>query len=251
MHVRSWLDSAALTVSLIVLCSLMIPAVLRARYEARKLQCANNLSETGQLLFQYAMRQSNQRFPHIAKSGPEAFSGMFVVRLQELGLAPRSNTLKCASLLQADDCNASVPLPIPTLREIQVAANDKLHCWKCKLGGDYAYNLGVIENDHLVAPRHDGNSHFAILADAPLFNKLGDELLAHEGAGINILFDDGHVRFVTAHRILHPNFVGDHPFRNLLGAHEAGVISSDASLAPSQFPPIADTAEPIFDVKSF
>ena len=95
---RTWLDSMALTVSLVVLCSLTIPAIVRARYESRRAQCATNLRDTGSLLFQYAMRQPSRRFPFVSSNGPEAFSGMYVVRLSESGLVPSSRMLRCASL---------------------------------------------------------------------------------------------------------------------------------------------------------
>ncbi len=235
---RSWLDSMALTVSLVVLCSLTIPAIVRARYESRRAQCATNLRETGSLLFQYAMRQPSRRFPFVSSRGPEAFSGMYVVRLNESGLVPSSRMLRCASLN-----GVSRPLPkviaIPSVEQLHTATPSQLDCWKCNIGGDYAYNLGVFEDEQLVAPKNVGSSHFAILADAPVFVNNSEELLAHDGKGINLLYDDGHIGFLRSSCFTSHELTVDNPFRNFHGAHEAGIGISDASLAPSQFPPIA------------
>ncbi len=235
---RSWLDSMALTVSLVVLCSLTIPAIVRARYESRRAQCATNLRETGSLLFQYAMRQPSRRFPFVSSSGPEAFSGMYVVRLSESGLVPSTRMLRCASLT-----SPSRPVPkvmaIPSVEQLHTATPSQLDNWKCNVGGDYAYNLGVFEDEQLVAPKNVGSSHFAILADAPVFVNNCEELLAHDGKGINLLYDDGHIGFLRSSCFTSHELTLDNPFRNLHGAHEAGIGISDASLAPSQFPPIA------------
>lgn len=235
---RTWLDSMALTVSLVVLCSLTIPAIVRARYESRRAQCATNLRDTGSLLFQYAMRQPSRRFPFVSSSGPEAFSGMYVVRLSESGLVPSSRMLRCASL---NGVNRPLPkvIAIPTVEQLHTATPSQLDCWKCNVGGDYAYNLGVFEDEQLVAPKNVGSSHFAILADAPVFLNDCEELLAHDGKGINILYDDGQVRFLRSSCFASQELTLDNPFRNFHGAHEAGIGIRDASLAPSQFPPIA------------
>ncbi|MFO0939541.1 MAG: hypothetical protein U0930_02120 [Pirellulales bacterium] len=240
---RSWFDSAALTISLVVLCSLTIPAMVRARYESRRAQCAYNLRETGSLMFDFAMRQPDRRYPFVAKNGPEAFAGVYVVRLMENGLLPPTRTLRCASMVGMERVHQpavmSSVIAVPSLEQLHQASQQQLECWQCSLGGDYAYNLGVFEDDELVAPKNVGSSHFAILADAPWFEDDVDQLLAHDGKGINILYDDGQVRFVRSDWITSRDPVADHPFRNLRGDREAGIGISDASLAPSQFPPIA------------
>ncbi len=236
---RNWFDSAALTVSLVVLCSLTIPAIVRARYESRRAQCADNLRETGSMLFDFAMQQRDRRYPFVARTGPEAFAGVYAVRLMENGLMASARSLRCASMIGVERFNQPAVMTIPTLEQLHHASPQQLECWQCSLGGDYAYNLGVFEDDELVAPKNLGSSHFAILADAPWFEDDVDQLLAHDGKGINILYDDGQVRFVRSDWITSKEPVPDHPFRNLRGDREAGIGIQDASLAPSRFPPIA------------
>lgn len=237
---KNWMDSLVLMGCLIVMCSLTIPAIVQARFESRRAQCAINLKDSGQLLFQFAMQRPDRRYPHVAKNGPEAFSGVFVVRLNEAGLVPEARMLKCASLIGQERPSQSVLTSIPTVKQLQVATPGQLDCWKCNLGGDYAYNLGVFEQDQLVAPKNIGSSHFAILSDAPLFTEDCDQVIAHDGKGINILYDDGQVRYVRSGWIQSKNLTSaDHPFRNMLGVRGAGLSISDAALAPSQFSPIA------------
>lgn len=237
---RRWIDSAALTVSLVVLCSLTIPAIVRARYESRRAQCAFNLRETGFMLFEYAMKQPDNRLPFVARSGPEAFAGVYVVRLNESGLTLPRHALRCASMIGVERPNASpMVMTVPTIEQLYSASQQQLECWQCSLGGDYAYNLGVFEDDELVAPKNVGSSNFAILADAPWLDDDIDQVLAHDGKGMNILYDDGQVRFVRSDWISSKDPIADHPFRNIRGDREAGIGIMDASLAPSQFPPIS------------
>jgi hypothetical protein len=132
-------------------------------------------------------------------------------------------------------------------------AVDELLQWQRSLGGDYAYNLGVSEMGNARAPKCEGRSHFAILADAPVMDAVagspvidGEQYIAHEGKGINVFYEDGRVVFVTTANLFE-TFPGgtstalvDHPFRNQHGQHELGLHPQDASLAPSHFPPLAN-----------
>jgi prepilin-type processing-associated H-X9-DG protein len=237
---RSRMDSAVLTVSLTVLCCLTIPAIARIRFESRRAQCADNLRHTGQSLFEYAMRRSDSRFPFVPGTGPAAFSGVFVIRLNDEGLLPNGRLLPCASMLGIERPLIATSVVVPTLEQLHSASNTELECIKCALGGDYAYNLGFFEKGELVAPKNTGSSHHALMADAPRFEVDAVQVVAHDGKGINILYSDGHVRFVNSQWIWSGESA-DHPFRNMLGAHEAGLSNVDASLAPSQFPPLLRT----------
>jgi hypothetical protein len=48
----------------------LMPAIVRARFESRRAQCAENLRQTGQALFEYALRRPDRRFPPVASSDP-------------------------------------------------------------------------------------------------------------------------------------------------------------------------------------
>lgn len=237
----SWLDSTVLVASLTIFCCLAIPAIVRARFESRRIQCAENLRQTGQALFTYALHRPDRRFPYVASSGPEAFSGVFVIRLNDDGLLPMGRLLPCASMLgiqraTIDSNVVSSRVPLPSLEQYCSASQTEQENVKATVGGDYAYNLGFFENNELVAPKNEGSSYYAILTDAPFISDENDRIVAHDGKGINILFDDGQVRFVNSQWVLSGEAI-DHPFRNMLGYREAGIHSRDASLAPSHVPP--------------
>ena len=70
------------------------------------------------------------------------------------------------------------------------------------------------------------------MADAPSLQLAGYRSTNHGGSGVNILYEDGHIRYVVEYRI-----EGDDPFVNRLGWMEAGVDADDAVVAPSFAPP--------------
>jgi len=65
-------------------------------------------------------------------------------------------------------------------------------------------------------------------------------LRSHGGNGINVLFEDGRVQFVTLSAI---DELPDHPLLNHRGLREAGVNIDDASLAPSWSAPFIDAVQ--------
>ncbi len=235
----SWWDSTVLTLSLTLLCCLVLPAIVKARFESRRVQCANNLRNTGYSLVDFALNNPEQRFPQVDISGRGGFAGVYAVRLKSSGFPIVPAQLQCPSLIGWRTESGSMLLPtIPTLNEIHELALTEFRFLQRVVGGDYAYNLGVIEKQCLVAPRYEGRSHFAILSDSPVFQDGRERLTAHDGRGINILYEDGHTSFVGAPSIIYTGQVSDHPFRNAHGIHAAGLTPQDACLAPSYFSPL-------------
>ncbi len=98
--------------------------------------------------------------------------------------------------------------------------------------------LGVVEDDRFAPPRFEARSAFAVMSDAPIDGiASGDGVagrIGHSGQGINVLFEDGRVRFIPWHGL---DRMLDHPLLNHRGDVEAGVNIDDASLAPSSRPP--------------
>jgi len=233
-------DSIALSISLVCLSCLVLPALIRARFESRRAQCAENLRVNGQALFSFALQSSDRRLPAVAASGPESFAGVYAVRLYNMGLLGSSGQLRCVSLVGVERptmCSVSIS-DFPTLDTLRRATQEQLARFQQMLGGDYAYNLGVLEKQSLVAPKNTGSSHFAILADAPIVLNERESWPAHDGHGVNILYDDGHVEFASHRCLQEGSLTRDHPYCNRFGNREAGLDDSDASLAPSSFPPL-------------
>lgn len=274
---RSLWDSTALTVSLTLLSCLALPALVRVRFESRKAQCARNLELTGSELISYALNHPQGRFPYVALDGPQAFAGVYAIYLREAGGQVPSSQLHCPSLIGCDTSTSLTPATtqstaknapiapavanIASFSELHSLAVDELQLAQQAVGGDYAYNLGVSERGKPRAPKYEGRSQFAILADAPAWlttilqsanlqpgpsqpnTERLDHFVAHEGKGINIFYEDGHVQFVSVaslrSMIQSDADTPDNPFQNQLGAHELGLHPYDASLAPSNFSPLS------------
>jgi type II secretory pathway pseudopilin PulG len=137
-----------------------------------------------------------------------------------------------------------------TTMEEQVAwqrAIARLQWLQQTAGGHYAYTLGVRDGEEFASPRFQGRSSFAVMSDAAIMkvvdrvveNEEGwasvssvseDGMISHGGRGINVLYEDGRVRFVPRESL---SQLVDHPLVNHEGRPEAGVNIDDASLAPS------------------
>lgn len=219
-------DCLATAGAALILAGLVLPGVLRGRSLARQEGCQQVLREGGWSLIQFAMRADDQRFPQVAPEGPEAFAGIYALVLNDAELMSEPTPLWCPSL--------NVPAqwegrPIPSVAEVSSADPQRLAWIQRVAGGHYAYSLGVRERGHYVARRYEGRTNFAILADAPM-ETLAEWAVAHEGRGVNVLFEDGRIRFLARGSL---DGLVDHPFLNRDGAVEAGVDPYDAALAPS------------------
>lgn len=233
------IDTLVLTACLALVCCLLLPAVVTARFTARKNGCAQNLRYVGQCLNSYALCDEQQRFPRVDLSGVGSFAGVYAVYLSSCGEDITYPQLLCPSLAGCGEAEPGIVIDaIPTFVELERLSDSQIGEWQRAIGGDYAYSLGVVERGKFVAPRCEGRSNFAILADSPVFHDDGEEFIAHDGRGINILYEDGRVQFV---RILDQTEFGTragYPFRNISNDHALGLTPSDDSLAPSHFSPL-------------
>ncbi len=234
---RSSWDSVALVCCMAMLLCLFIPTVLRARFESRKAQCAYRLNTLGRGLIDLALLDPQRRFPAVALQGPESFAGIFSVRLCDIGVVSSPAQLRCASL---EGCRTTREILefIPTTVQLKSLDTQMLELCRNEAGGDYAYSLGVDDSGVIVPPRCEGRTNFAVLADAPLIQNGREEFVAHDGLGMNIFFEDGHVAFVEPESW--QNQIGDNPFCNIAHAREAGLSVWDASLGLSHFRPLGN-----------
>ncbi len=217
-------DAVVATVSMIVLAALVFPALLDGRHIARRTQCQDNLQRLGHSLAHYAITSPQQRLPEIDLQGPLAFAGMYAVELKARGILQGDNQLWCASYGKPE-----LHLAVPTLEQLRKAGGKELAVLQNLSGGHYAYTLGVMNGKRYQAPHYQSRSTFAVLADSQTTDSDGS-LLAHDGRGYNLLFEDGHVVFVTYDALL-PSI--DPPFVNQDNRIEAGLNVNDASLGDS------------------
>ncbi len=251
---RGWVDWFAAALAAAVLLGLLLPALAEGRFEARRVACQNQLRELGTAITQFVMRSEQARLPAVAERGPEAFAGVYAVRLHDAGLLDDSSLRWCPSLgrpnalagqLEIDSTERGVsPSRQPrsmadweqliSVENLHRAPVNQLQTLQQLAGGHYAYTLGVVDGHQYGAPRYQGRSSFAVMSDAPLGEYspggLAIERIGHGGRGINVLYESGEVRFVSLEAI---ELMPDHPLLNLRGEVEAGVNIDDAVLAPS------------------
>ncbi|MCH1441071.1 MAG: hypothetical protein L7W43_15515 [Rubripirellula sp.] len=238
-----WLGAAAAAV---VMLTVIIPALAAGRLEARKTACQDHLRQFGTAITQYVSHSPQERMPAVAETGREAFAGVFMIRLNEAGLLTDPDLRWCPSLDQPPNIEAALTdlASVPSLDDIHDAPVDRLRQMQQYAGGQYAYNLGVIEEDRLKSPRFESRASFAVMSDAPLPGITGTtqhgKLVGHNGTGINVLYEDGRVRFIPLAAL---ETMPDHPLLNHRGEVEAGVSVDDATLAPSWRPPFVNVRQ--------
>ena len=242
----SLIDWVGGAVAAAILLGLMIPSLAEGRFEARKAACQNQLRQIGTALTQFVIRDRNQRLPAVAESGPEAFAGVYAVRLHDAGLLPEPTARWCPSreTPQSDAVTLTPIGTVDTISDLHEADVDTLREIQRYSGGHYAYTLGVQDGHRLKPPRFESRASFAVMSDAPPagFSGRSDmlRLTGHGGQGINVLFEDGRVQFLAIPTV---NSLPDHPLLNNRNRTEAGVHIDDASLAPSWVAPFIDAVQ--------
>ena len=242
----SWLDMAALSAAAAVLLALLVPAMAEGRFEARRTACQDQLRNLGVAITTYVYRSEQQRLPAVAESGPEAFAGVYAIRLSDAGLLDNDSKRWCPSLDAPGDAEHHFAdlNNLPSIKQLYDVSLDELRRMQQHAGGHYAYTLGVIDNDHYASPRFESRSSFAVLSDAPMAGTPSEsnyrDSIGHDGRGINVLYEDGRVQFVSVGSL---GVVPDHPLFNHHGQVEAGVNVDDASLAPSWRPPFVEVPQ--------
>lgn len=216
----------------LVVAIMFFPAIFNSRFIAQRLQCQDQLRQLGIALGEYSELAGGGYFPAVPTSGKRSFAGIYGPSLAENGYLRNPRLLICpASRLASEMPN----FRIPTLSEIDRADEVSIVVLQRMAGGSYAYSLGVVVNGVHRPPRNLGRPFFVVMADAPLtFSPVEADRLSHGGQGLNLLFEDGHVEFVSAQL---PKPKWDDPFHSRRGLVEAGMDEDDAVVGPSIMPP--------------
>ncbi|MBC8355698.1 MAG: DUF1559 domain-containing protein [Planctomycetes bacterium] len=208
---------------------LFFPAISQSRYAARLQACQNNLRQLGFALVDFSEKAGHGHFPEVPVEGNRAVAGIYAPVLLDAGYLTDESSIICPSsaLAQRKDV-----WEVPSLDEIDQASGRTLVLIQRSIGGSYGYNLGVVIDGRHRAPRNLGRASFALMADAPSLQLVGHSRSNHGGSGDNILYEDGHIRYVVE-----SSAEGDDPFVNRLGWLEAGIDINDAVVASSPTPP--------------
>lgn len=195
----SWQVQDFLVLSAVALLAvgILAPAILASRNQARLAACQDNLRRVGMALFNYAEANHN-RFVSIAKTGPLNVAGAYAPVLKDGGFVDQDRFFYCTSAVQN---GLSQPTATPSLQELEQAHrhnSQKLAQLQQLMGGSYAYSLGYYDQDQYVGPLNLGRSFRVIMADAPSPALANRDSSNHDGAGLNILFEDGSVRHAAS-----------------------------------------------------
>lgn len=220
-------DFFGLAVAIAAAFAILFPTLLEWRGDARTVACQSNLRQLGQSIQAFATSQPDRRIPNLMPWGPESFAGVYGPRLNDRGLIEDPGWLWCPAEVRRRPLKT-----IPSLEQLAVVSGKELRQLQRVAGGSYAYSLGILDHGRYTAPRYEGRTTFAILADSVLGAE--EDSPAHGRWGVNVLFEDGHIEAIPRHALFRS---GDHLFLNDHGTTEAGVDPHDSTLAPSAHPP--------------
>lgn len=241
---RRWsLADLAVAVGIFIAGSaVLFPAINQSRYSARLTSCQDNLRRIGVGLAEYSGLHQGL-LPEVPAEGNMGAAGIYAARLADSQLLSDPRTLICPD---SDLANHAGGFRVPTLDELQRAHGEELARLQQSMGGSYGYNLGYVFHGQIQPPRNLQRPHFALMADAPRPESLPGAAdqpdaaaeprsMNHGGRGHNVLFEDGHVDFLTGSR------AGglDNIFLNDEGHVAVGLHQDDAVIAGSGAHPVA------------
>lgn len=231
---RRWsLSDLAVAAGIILAGSMLLfPAIQQSRETARLHGCENNLRQLGTALANYS-EQNERYFPTLVPGGKMSAAGTYAVRLLHGGFLTNRHAFICPSSQLA---SAPESVYVPTPEELLSADGARLMALYRSMGGSYGYNLGYIERGVYHNVRNQGRPTFAIMADTPNSQTEDHQSCNHSGCGQNVLYEDGHVRYLTN---CFAKALGDHIFLNDDGMVAAGTHANDAVIGESAAQPMA------------
>jgi hypothetical protein len=226
----SWLDMVVAACVLAAVGLGILPAVQNSRFQARLASCQDNLRQLGFSLSAYSMTNQGY-FPRVPAQGKLAAGGVYAPTLQNGGFLTDGRRVICpdSALVAERDFR------IPSLDEIRAAGAGDLTRLRSEMGGSYGYCIGYLDNGVFQATRNFSRPRFALMADAPTPDLPNHQSLNHGGLGQNVLFEDGHVAFLTSSK---PCDLGDDIFANDAQVVAVGLHRDDSVIVGSGTPPL-------------
>lgn len=230
-----WTDLLVAAAVLIAAASLFFPALSHSRFQSEIAMCQNHLRQLGMALHEYSSQQPDGRFIEIPSSGNRGVAGIYAVNLVDQKFVSDPRLFLCAASTFSPNRR---PFRLPSPEQLDLAEGITLAELQALMGGDYGYTLGHYEDGKLLPPRDQRRSDYVLLCDAPSDRQPGRQTSNHRGRGQNLLYEDGHVRFIVD--IPCPQ-LRDDPFHNLRGEVAAGLHSYDSVCGRSNDRPVAPT----------
>ncbi len=193
----SLLDMVVAGGILLVMGTLLLPALREGRDAARRQQCHDNLHRLGAALAQFA-EQTDGQIPAI---GRHENAGMYAVKLLEKGSLTReqlAELLVCPSTQLAEDIYSGViVMRIPTRRELAAAKGVQRKLLLVNMGGSFAYRIGYVDKQkNYRQVDFTQRCNAPVMADKPCSSVVGFQSANHGGCGQNVLFQDQSVRYL-------------------------------------------------------
>lgn len=210
---------------------LFFPAISSSRFNSQLAFCQNNLRQLGHALSSYS-RQNGGHFPEVPIKGNLAVAGIYAPLLAEKQLLSDHRLVVCPA---SDLAGGEKPFALPSLSELNLLSGSALADMQRRMGGSYGYHLGHFAEGRHCAPRDRGRANFALMADMPDSHRGNSVSANHGGRGQNVLFEDGHVAYLT--ECIHSG-CRDDIFLNDRGMVEAGIHEDDAVVAGSAVQPV-------------
>lgn len=204
--------------------AIFFPALASSRMLATRLQCENNLRQVGMALQEFATGNAEKRYPAVASTGPLSVAGSYAPRLLNAGYLQHPEVVRCVESSQ----NTTQPQSLPTVEELLNAPESDVEKLQQGLATVYNYNLGNLRDGELQAPLMKGRSLYPVASDIVVVQDGQIAPQGHQDGRFNILFDDGHVEFISLEDL--PSSM-KHYFLNDKGQVAAGVDEDDAVIA--------------------
>jgi len=196
-----WADFAVAASIFIAGVLTLMPAVHRSRERMNQAVCVSNLQQLGRSMALYASAHSS--YPAPPSHCADADSGLFAALLHDAGVLSDLSVLKCPSN-SARRRNFDVELQpfeqVVELRKTDPARYERMVSW------DYGYNVGYRRPSGRTGPLDAlPASLIPVVADQPPLNAhlgvIDHNSPNHGGAGQNVLFSDGAVRWLPNRHI--------------------------------------------------
>lgn len=224
------LDTVVAAAVLVMAGLVVVPAIHSGRFQARLSACQDNLRQLGLSLAEYSQKHGDY-FPRVPTEGKLAAAGIYAPMLVRDGFLTETRRVFCPESPLADQRD----LGIPSVEELEAASGNEAARLRRQMGGSYGYCLGHLEHGVLVPTKNLHRASFALMSDAPSTELPEHQSVNHGGSGQNVLFEDGHVEFVTCSQ---PCCGTDDIFSNDDHQVAAGVHTADSVIAASDTPPI-------------
>ena len=229
------IDFGVVACVLLVMGTLLIPAIRESRESARRVQCQEKLRILGSKLAAYA-KHTGGNLPAIEE---HENAGMYAVKLLESGLLTQrqlAELLVCPSTQLADDIFRGVKVfRVPSRRELQRATSDQRMSLLEDMGGSFAYRVGYYdERGRYRQIDFFARSSAPLMADKPSFAFAALRSANHGGGGQNVLFQDGHANYYS---VCKQEGRDDNWFLNEDGQPAAGKHESDVVMIRSEARP--------------